>query len=199
MIIDITGDVSTLQTLLTRLSVKALHLTIQTVPHQFEGDIGITIDTWRLTLIREKMKDLVDVSHIKIATQTEVLGAPVITTQEGVNILQSTLTCGGIAQMPHIELSGKRLIDMLEHLCDGILALSTFTEHILLASRGVEVDTRHTSALLSTVMLLLHHQIELVQPIAPRAVFLFIIRQGLQQADHRHTTLMLQLFHRCRL
>ena len=45
MIIDITGDVSTLQTLLTRLSVKALHLTIQTMPHQFERDIGIAIDT----------------------------------------------------------------------------------------------------------------------------------------------------------
>ena len=98
--------------------------------------------------------------------------------------------------MPHIELSGKRLIDMLEHLCDGILALSTLTEHILLASWGIEVDTRHTSALLPTVVLLLHHQVELVQAIAPGAVFLFVIRQGLQQANHRHTTFMLQLFHR---
>ena len=199
MIIDITGDGSAFQSLLARLAIESLHLTIQTVPHQFEGDIGITIDTWRLTLIREKMKDLVDVGHIEVATQTEVLGAPVITAQEGMHVLKPTLASGGIAQMPHIELSGKRLIDMLEHLCDGILALSTFTEHILLASRGVEVDTRHASALLSTVVLLLHHQIELVQPIAPRAVFLFIIRQGLQQADHRHTTFMLQLFHRCRL
>ena len=145
------------------------------------------------------MKDFVDVGHIEVATQTEVLGAPVITAQERMHILQATLTCGGIAQMTHIELPSKRLVNMLEHLCDGILALSTFTEHILLASWGVEVDTRHASALLPTVMLLLHHQVELVQPIAPSAVFLFVIRQGLQQADHRHTTFMLQLFHRCRL
>ena len=199
MIVDITGDGSALQTMLACLSIEALHLTIQTVPHQLKRDIGVAIDSGRLSLLRQEMEHLVDVGHIEVTTQTEVLGAPVVTAQEGMHVLQPTLACGGIAQMPHIELSGKRLIDVLEHLCDGILTLSTLTEHIFLTSRGVEVYTGHTSTLLTTVVLLLHHQIELVQPIAPRAVFMFVIRQGLQQANHRHTTFMLQLFHRCRL
>ena len=179
MVVDITGDGSALQALLTGLSVETLHLTIQTMAHQFERDIGITIDTRGLSLSSQERKDLVDVGHIEVTTQTEVLGAPVVTTQEGMHILQAALTCGGIAQMAHIELTSKRLIDVLEHLCDGILALCTLTKHIFLTSRGVEVHTGHTSTLLTTVVLFLHHQIEFVQAITPRAVFLFIIRQGL--------------------
>ena len=45
MIIDITGDGSALQALLLSLDEKPFHLTVQTMPHQFERDIGITIDT----------------------------------------------------------------------------------------------------------------------------------------------------------
>ena len=88
---------------------------------------------------------------------------------------------------------------MLEHLRYRVLALSLLAEHILLAGRGVEVDAGHASALLTTVVLLLHHQIELVQPIAPRAVLLLVVAQRLQQANHRHTTLMLKLFHILRI
>ena len=87
------------------------------------------------------------------------------------------------------------MVNGLKHLRDGIFAFSLLTKHILLASRCIEIHTGHTSPLLTAIVLLLHHQIEFVQPIAPSAVLLFVITQRLQQADHRHTTFMLQLFH----
>ena len=59
-----------------------------------------------------------------------------------------------------------------------------------------QFDTSHTSTLLTTVVLLLHHQIEFVQSVAAGAVLLLIIAQGLEQTDHRHTTFMLELLHR---
>ena len=87
------------------------------------------------------------------------------------------------------------MVNGFEHLGDGILALGLLTKHIFLASRGIEIDTTYTCALLTTVVLFLHHQIEFVQAIAPRTVFLFVVAQRLQQANHRHTTFMLQLLH----
>ena len=180
MVVDIVGDIRTLQALFLGLNKEALHLTVEAMPHQFEGDIGIAIDTRRLALGCEERKNLVDVGHIKVATQTEVLGAPIVTTQEGVHILQTTLTRGGIAQMTHVELTLERLIDMLEHLGNGVLALGLLTEHIFLASRGIEVHTAHASTFLTTVMLFLHHQVELVKSVAPRTVFLFVVAQRLQ-------------------
>ena len=55
--------------------------------------------------------------------------------------------------------------------------------------------TGHTRALLTTIVLLLHHQVKLVQPVPPCSVFLFIVAQRLQQTDHCHSTLMLKLLH----
>ena len=85
--------------------------------------------------------------------------------------------------------------DALEYLRDGILAHCFLTKHILLSSRSLQVDTSHASTLLSAIVLLLHHQVKLVQPITACAVFLFVITLWFQQANHRHATLMLQLFH----
>ena len=101
MVIDIIGDIGALQALLLSLLEESLHLTIETVTHQFEGNVRVAIDTGRLTLSREERKNLVDVGHIKITTQTEVLGTPVVTTKERMHILQTALTRSGIAQMAH--------------------------------------------------------------------------------------------------
>ena len=58
-----------------------------------------------------------------------------------------------------------------------------------------EFDTGHTSSLLSTVVLFLHHQIEFVERVHPRTVLLLVILQWFEQSDHCHATFMLQWFH----
>ena len=98
--------------------------------------------------------------------------------------------------MAHIELAGEGVVYSFENLRDRILALGLLAEHVFLARWRVEVHAGHARTLLTAVVLLLHHQIELVQSVAPRAVLLLVVAQRLQQADHRHTTFMLQLFHR---
>ena len=69
--------------------------------HEFEGDIGIALDAWRLSLLGEHVEDLVHVGHVEVATQAEVLSAPVVATHKGVHVLQAALARGGIAQVAH--------------------------------------------------------------------------------------------------
>ena len=109
--------------------------------------------------------------------------------------LQPVPARSGVTQVPHVQLPGKSVIHALEYLGNGILALGPFTKHILLAGRGIQVDTGNAGTLLSTVVLLLHHQIEFVKPVAVCAVLMLIVVRRLQQANHGHATLMPQLFH----
>ena len=176
MFVDISRDVRSLQILFASLLIQPLHFAIQTVPHQFQRDIRVAKDTRRLPLSSQKIKDLVDIGHVEVATQAEVLGPPIVTPQEGVNVLQSFFPRGRIAQMPHVELASKGLVDTFENLRYRILTFRPFTKHIFLAHGSIQIDTCRASAFLTTVMLLLHHQIELIQRITPRAVFMLIIR-----------------------
>ena len=92
--------------------------------------------------------------------------------------------------MTHIELAVKVAVHAREDFGNGILALCLLAEHVFRARLGAKLDTGNTSALLSTVVLFLHHQIELVKSVGPCAVLLLVILQWLQEADHRHTTFM---------
>ena len=65
---------------------------------------------------------------------------------------------GAIAQMSHIKLASE-LVDVgRENLVDGIFALGTLAEHVLMTRLGVEFHTCDACTFLSTVVLLLHHQ-----------------------------------------
>ena len=146
-------------------------------------------------MLGEKLEHLVDVGHIEVSAQTEVLGSPVVSTQKGVNKRQSTLACSGVSQVSHIEFARHLLCYPTEYLGDGILALGFLAKHIFCAWLLVHADGGDTSTLLSAVVLLLHHQIELVESVSPRAVLLLVIVQRLQQTNHRHAAFVLQLFH----
>ena len=136
------------------------------------------------------------------------------------DILQSMFARCGIAQVTHKKRSplpasftgtGRRSSirdstilgsydgDALEYLSNGILAFCPLTEHIFLTSGSIQIDAGYTGTLLSTVVLLFHHQVKLVQSIMSGAVLPLVIFLWFQQANHRHTTLMLQLFHCCKL
>ncbi len=131
------------------------------------------------------------------------------------NILDATLTRGTIAQMPHVEFASERQfllgklsvgellrrqvlevgVRLAEDFGHGVLALGTLTEHVLMSRLTAEFHTSHTSTLLSTVVLFLHHQIELVECVHPSTVLLLVILQWLEQSNHCHATFMLQWFH----
>ena len=82
-----------------------------------------------------------------------------------------------------------------EYLADGVLAFSALAEHVFVTGLRPEFYAGHTRAFLAAVMLLLHHQVEFIKAIHPCAVFLLIVRQGLEQPHHGHAALMFQYFH----
>ena len=196
MVFYIVGDVGILHLHRLGSNEVALHLTIQTMAHEFEHDVGIAVDAWALALTCKLLEYLIHIGHVEVATKTEVLSLPVVAAQERVHILYAALSRGAIAQVAHIELAskgelflgilsvGKLLgcqvlevgISLAENLCNGILALCPFTEHVFMSGLSTQFDTGHTCSFLATVVLLLHHQIELVECVHPCAVLLLVIR-----------------------
>ena len=95
------------------------------------------------------------------------------------NIFQSALACGGIAQVPHIEFTGKvgvilgiscvgelfgrecrkSLLHRLEYFGDGIRAFGFLTKHILISRSSVEFHAGNTCSFLSAVVLFFHHEV----------------------------------------
>ena len=92
--------------------------------------------------------------------------------------------------MTHVEFACHLLRYSRKNFCDGILTLGLLAEHIFRTWLLVQTHRGDTGALLSSVVLFLHHQIELIKSISPRTIFLFVVIQRLQQANHRYATLM---------
>ena len=112
--------------------------------------------------------------------------------------------------MPHVQFAGKRqtllgifgIVKLLlcqvlettvyrtEYFGNGTRTESTFTEHVFLARIGLQLHTRQPRGFLSSVVLLFHQQIELVQPVHPGTIFFLIIFQRLQQPNHCDTAFM---------
>ena len=211
MSVDIVGDVSTLQTLFLGDGEVALHLAVKSVSHQFEGDIAVAVDSRILSLSRKQVKYLVDICHVEVAAQAEVLCTPVVATQERVYIFKSAFACCGVAQVTHVELSQEsglffRFVvvgavelvgDGGENLCDGFSAFGFLAEHILRTRFAFEADASHAGAFLTTVVLFLHHEIQFVESVSLRAILLLVVFKRFQQANHRYATFMFEGFHVC--
>ena len=195
MIIYIVGDVCAFKSFFLGFYKQSLHLAVQAVSHQFQCDVRVAIDTRRLTLRCEEIKYFVNIGHVEVSAQTQVLCSPVISAQERVNKCQSALACGRVAQVSHVEFACHLLCYSRENLCYGILAFCLLAEHIFCSWFLVHAHCGKSSTLLSAVVLFLHHQIELVETIGPSAVFLLEVVKWLQQSYHCHAAFMLQLFH----
>ena len=97
VVVDIVGNVDACQTLCGGLLIQALHLAVQTVSHQFQGDVRVAVDTWTLSLGGQEVEHLVDVGHVKVTAKAQVLGAPVVSAKEGVNKRQPALAGSRVA------------------------------------------------------------------------------------------------------
>ena len=59
----------------------------------------------------------------------------------------------------------------------------------------MEIGAGDTRTLLSSVVLFLHQEVELIETIGRGAVLLLIVAEGLQEANHCNATFMLERFH----
>ena len=78
---------------------------------------------------------------------------------------------------------------------DGGGTFGALAEEIFVTRSRVELDDSEPSTFLTTVVLLLHKEIELIEAIHPGAILLLVVGEGLTQADHRHATFVLEGFH----
>ena len=85
----------------------------------------------------------------------------------------------------------------IEDLRDSSRSESPLPVEVLRTHRSLKLDAGDTCPILSTIVLLLHHQVELIETIASGAVFLPIILERLPESDEYHSTLVLQLLHTC--
>ena len=94
MVFNVAGYRRVLESLFLGFQEVALHLAIQTVAHQFEGDVGITVDARALALVGNLLEDLVDVGHVEVSAEAEVLGPPIVSAQKRMYIRKATLAGG---------------------------------------------------------------------------------------------------------
>ena len=82
-----------------------------------------------------------------------------------------------------------------KNVLNSATAKAALTEHKFLTRSRLHLYASQAGSFLPAVMLLFHQQIQLIQAIHPRAVFLLIIAERLQQSYHCYATLMFQRFH----
>ena len=103
VVFDVMGDVYAFQSFFLSFDKETFNFSIQAMSHQFQCDVGIAVNAWRLSLSGHLREYLVDVRHVEVAAKTEVLCPPVVAAQERVNVLQAALACRAVAQVSHIE------------------------------------------------------------------------------------------------
>ena len=197
------------------INIVAFSLAVESMTHQFEQRISVAVDTREHASRQHLLEYLVDISHIEVAADAEVLSLPVVAAQERMDVCESFLSGRGVAQVSHVELSGEGQMVLCElgvgeqfgresgvlflyaseYLGDGILAFCALAKHVFCSGHSIELHACHSGTFLSAVVLFLHHQIELVECEHPRDVLLLIVFERLEQSYHCHAAFMFQRFH----
>ena len=210
MVFDVIGDVCSSQSGPHGFVEETLTLAVKSVADLFEHDVSVGIHSGMLTVGCNAVEDFVDVRHVEIGADAEVLGPPVVSAQKRMDIRKATLPGCGIPEVAHINLTSKRKVaagigsvgqlplrDVLEtsvhvgeNLLNGARAQCPLAEHVFLAGCGLHLDAGKSRSLLAAVVLLLHHEVELVQAIQPRSIFLLVVFKRFQQPYHGYTALV---------
>ena len=107
VVIDVSRYVNALKPLFLGIGEVAFHLPVEPVSHPLQHYVAVGVYARALALCRYLLEHFVYVGHVKVSAEAKVLGFPVVPPQEGVHILQSALAGGRIAQVTHVEFSGK--------------------------------------------------------------------------------------------
>ena len=190
---------------------KALILAVEGMTELLKEKESVGIEARMLPDRCYLIKNLVNISHIEVSAKEKVAGRPVVAAHEGMDIIDSGASGGAVSQMAHVcfpyereILEGfappPRLIYLRaygsEDCLNGIRSLRAFAEDIFMAGDGVKLHRSDPSGLLTSVMLLLHKEIELVKTIHRSAIFLFIKGKRFEEADHGYSAFMLYQFHK---
>ena len=89
MAVDIVGNICALQSLVFCVVEVAFHFAVESVPHPFEHDITVAVDSRALSHRRYFVEYLIYIRHVEISAQAKVLCPPVVPSQEWMHILQS--------------------------------------------------------------------------------------------------------------
>ena len=105
MVFDVACYIGIFQSVCLCSRKVSFHFAVQSVSHQLEHDVTVAVNTRTLPLQRKFIKYLVDICHIEIAAQTEVLCPPVVASQKRMHIRNAALARCGIAQMTHVQFA----------------------------------------------------------------------------------------------
>ena len=194
---------------------QSFHFPVESVPHLFEHDIGIGILTRMLSDGSDTGKHFVHICHVEVTAKGKVLRPPVVPSEKRMDIRYAGFSGGRITQMSHVYFPRKgqctlgkpSIVQLLpgqilevglhrfKNFSDGTGTQRPFTEHILFTRICFQFHTCQSGTFLPTVMLFFHQQVELIEPIHPCPVLLFVILQRFKQTNHGNATFMFQLFH----
>ena len=211
MILYILRDVHPLEPLCHAVCIAALHLTIESMTEELHEHACVRSISRMLSASGDVLEYILDCGEVKVPTHGECLSPPVITPQRRLEVLHARLPGRGVAQMPHVTLPdvgsrldveavvrllvGDCLIDGvmygIEDLRDSSRPESPLPVEVLRTHGSLKLDAGDTCTILSTIVLLLHHQVELIETIASGAVFLPIILERLPKPDKYYSTLVL--------
>ena len=206
---DPAGDLIAGQAARPERLVKPLVFLVEEEADLLEQGLGVRSEDRMLADRDEAVVQLHRVGHVEIPGQHQVSRRPRAAPEERVARTQAVAAGGAVAEMSEVDLRSEvevlfdrvgelrmdravgdllaiLLKEFLEDPVERVRLDVALAEHERLARRDVELHTRHTRAILSAVVLLLHQQKQLEEAPKRRAVFLLIIGERFEQPHKRH-------------
>ena len=153
-----------------------------------------------LSLGDDAAEHAVEIRHVEVARQREVLALPIAAPQERMYVRHAATTTGAVTKVTHQQFAVERdrlaaslfdarvsslFVDLAENLAYGAVAQRPLAEYVFVLDGRVDLDNGKSGALLTAVVLLFHHQVELTQRPA-LAIFLPVVVHRLTQPDLYH-------------
>ena len=135
-----------------------------------------------MTLLCKLMKDFIYIGHIEITTEAKIFCFPIVSAQKRMHIGYTALTRSAVTKMSHIKFASERkiffcifhidqilsfnscitIMHLTKNLSDSIRTFCTLPKHIFRTSLSIKLYTCHSCSFLSTIVLLLHHQVKFI-------------------------------------
>ena len=85
------------QSFVHELRVEPLHFPVEAVAYLFQHDVRVGVPPGVLPLCHYALEDFVHVGQVEVSAECEVLGSPVVASQEWVYVVESATSRGGVA------------------------------------------------------------------------------------------------------
>ncbi len=199
------------QVFLVEVVVLVLHFPVQIMAKRLQHHKRVGIIARVLSVLHQLLEHLVHVGHVEISRQGKASRRPVVAAQERVHVAEPAFPRSAVSQVADEEFRGKRhrflykldvgellfrkllkgRMYMRKYLGDGARTQCPFPENILVARRRLQFHGPEPRSFLATVVLLLHEEIHLVEPVLPAPVFFIIIVEGFEESDYRNPAFVL--------